>query len=77
LGGSGKWLIVGAGFDSLSFSPLQLIGGRKTIHGWALGTAKDSEVTLQVSSLSGVRPTTRPRGGEKDFPEANFDVMID
>ena len=49
-------LIVGAGFDSLSVSPLQLIGGRKTIHGWASGTAKDSEDTLQFSSLSGVRP---------------------
>jgi D-arabinose 1-dehydrogenase-like Zn-dependent alcohol dehydrogenase len=52
LGGNGKLLIVGAGFDSLSVTPLQLIGGRKTIRGWASGTAKDSEDTLQFSSLS-------------------------
>jgi D-arabinose 1-dehydrogenase-like Zn-dependent alcohol dehydrogenase len=55
-GGNGKLLIVGAGFDSLSVSPLPLIGGRKTIHGWASGTAEDSEDTLQFSSPSGVRP---------------------
>jgi hypothetical protein len=48
LGGNGKLLIAVAGFDSLSVSPLPLIGGRKTIHGWASGTAKDSEDTLPV-----------------------------
>jgi len=56
LAGSGTLLVVGAGFDSLTVTPLQLIGGRKAIHGWPSGTAKDSEDTLQFSSLSGVRP---------------------
>ena len=53
---AGKLLIVGAGFEPLTVTPLQLIGGRKTIQGWPSGTAKDSEDTLRFSSLSGVRP---------------------
>jgi D-arabinose 1-dehydrogenase-like Zn-dependent alcohol dehydrogenase len=56
LGGNGTLLVVGAGFESLTVTPLQLIGGRKAIHGWASGTAKDSEDTMRFSSLSGVRP---------------------
>ena len=30
--------------------------GRKSIQGWASGTAKDSEDTMQFSALTGVRP---------------------
>ena len=56
LAGNGTLMVVGAGFESLTVTPLQLIGGRKSIHGWASGTARDSEDTLQFSSLSGVRP---------------------
>jgi D-arabinose 1-dehydrogenase-like Zn-dependent alcohol dehydrogenase len=56
LAADGKMLVVGAGFESLTVTPLQLIGGRKAIQGWPSGTAKDSEETLQFSSLSGVRP---------------------
>ena len=54
LAGNGNLVIVG--LDSLTVTPLQLIGGRKSIQGWASGTAKDSEDTLRFSSLSGVRP---------------------
>ena len=46
---------IGAGFESLTVTPLQLILGRKAIQGWPSGTAKDSEDTLKFSSLSGVR----------------------
>ncbi len=56
LAGNGNLLVVGAGFESLTVTPLQLIGGRKSIHGWASGTPKDSEDTLRFSSLTGVRP---------------------
>jgi D-arabinose 1-dehydrogenase-like Zn-dependent alcohol dehydrogenase len=56
LGANGQLVIVGAGFESLTVTPLQLIGGRKSIQGWASGTAKDSQDTLDFSSLSGVRP---------------------
>jgi len=35
--------------------PLALIGARRTIKGWASGTAADSEDTLAFSVLSDVR----------------------
>jgi D-arabinose 1-dehydrogenase-like Zn-dependent alcohol dehydrogenase len=53
---NGTLLVVGAGMESLTVTPLQLIQGKKTIEGWASGTARDSEDTLNFSSLSGVRP---------------------
>lgn len=56
LGPNGTLMIVGAGFESLTVTPLQLIGGRKSIRGWASGTARDSQDTLEFSSLTGVRP---------------------
>jgi D-arabinose 1-dehydrogenase-like Zn-dependent alcohol dehydrogenase len=74
LAGGGKLLVVGAGFESLTVTPLQLIGGRKAIQGWPSGTAKDSEETLQFSSLSGVRPMIERYPLEK-VAEA-YDQMI-
>ncbi|HYM79158.1 MAG TPA: alcohol dehydrogenase [Candidatus Dormibacteraeota bacterium] len=56
LGPRGTLMIVGAGFESLTVTPLQLIGGSKSIRGWASGTAKDSQDTLEFSAFSGVRP---------------------
>jgi D-arabinose 1-dehydrogenase-like Zn-dependent alcohol dehydrogenase len=56
LAGDGTLLIVGAGMESLTVTPLQLIGKRRMVKGWPSGTAKDSEDTLRFSSLSGVRP---------------------
>ncbi|HEX4487505.1 MAG TPA: alcohol dehydrogenase [Terriglobales bacterium] len=53
---NGELLVVGADTAPLSVSPLQLILGRKSVQGWASGTAKDSEDTLMFSALSGVRP---------------------
>jgi D-arabinose 1-dehydrogenase-like Zn-dependent alcohol dehydrogenase len=67
-------MVAGAGFESLTVTPLQLIGGRKAIHGWAAGTAKDSEDTLRFSSLSGVRPMIETYPLEK-ASEA-YDQMI-
>lgn len=56
LGPNGKMLVVGAGPDALTVTPVQLIVGNKAIKGWASGTARDSEDTLKFSSLTGVRP---------------------
>ena len=53
---NGKLLVVGAGIDSLTVTPIQLIRGRSTLQGWASGTAKDFEETMQFSALLGVRP---------------------
>ncbi len=48
--------MIGASFEPLTISPLQLIGGRRSIQGWPSGTAKDSEDTLAFSAQTGVRP---------------------
>jgi len=56
LGPNGKLLVVGASFEPITVTPAQLIFGRKTIQGWSSGTAKDSEDTLNFSSLAHVRP---------------------
>jgi D-arabinose 1-dehydrogenase-like Zn-dependent alcohol dehydrogenase len=52
----GTLMIIGAGSESLTVTPLQLIPGLKSIRGWASGTARDSQDTLEFSALSGVRP---------------------
>jgi D-arabinose 1-dehydrogenase-like Zn-dependent alcohol dehydrogenase len=56
LGPNGTLVIVGADQQSLTVTPIQLIFGNKTVRGWASGTARDSQDTLEFSSLSGVRP---------------------
>ncbi len=56
LGPNGTLMIIGAGFESLTVTPIQLISGSKTIRGWASGTGRDSQDTLEFSALSGVRP---------------------
>ena len=56
LGPNGKLMVVGATFDPIEVSPVQLIVGVKSIQGWAAGTPADSEDTLRFAELSGVRP---------------------
>jgi len=56
LGANGKLVVIGASPEPLSISPNQILGQRLAIQGWASGTAKDSEDTLQFSVLTGVRP---------------------
>jgi D-arabinose 1-dehydrogenase-like Zn-dependent alcohol dehydrogenase len=56
LGPNGKLVVIGAAFDPMEVSPLQLISGSRTIQGWAAGTPADSEDTLRFAELSGVRP---------------------
>ena len=53
---NGKFVVVGASMDPITVTPIQLIQGRKALQGWAAGTAKDFEDTMQFSALSGVRP---------------------
>jgi D-arabinose 1-dehydrogenase-like Zn-dependent alcohol dehydrogenase len=56
LGPNGELMVVGAAFDPIEVTPLQLITGSRTIQGWASGTPADSEDTLNFAQLSGVRP---------------------
>lgn len=56
LGPNGEMMVIGATFEPIEVSPVQLITGSKTIQGWAAGTPTDSEDTLQFAELTGVRP---------------------
>jgi D-arabinose 1-dehydrogenase-like Zn-dependent alcohol dehydrogenase len=53
---NGKLIVVGATFDPIEVTPVQLIFGSRAIQGWASGTPTDSEDTLRFSELTGVRP---------------------
>jgi D-arabinose 1-dehydrogenase-like Zn-dependent alcohol dehydrogenase len=56
LGPNGELVVVGATFDPMEVTPVQLISGSRTIQGWAAGTPADSEDTLRFAELTGVRP---------------------
>ncbi len=56
LGPNGELMVIGAAFDPIEVTPVQLIIGSRTIQGWAAGTPADSEDTLRFAELSGVRP---------------------
>src|SRR5213595_4272973 len=53
LGDNGTLLVVGAEFDPIEVTPIQLISGVRTIQGWASGTPTDSEDTLNFATLTG------------------------
>jgi len=55
LGVNGKMIVVGAEAAPIEVTPLQLIGARRELRGWASGTATDSEDTLRFAELTGVR----------------------
>jgi D-arabinose 1-dehydrogenase-like Zn-dependent alcohol dehydrogenase len=55
LGPNGKFIVVGVAFDPIEVTPVQLISGTKSIHGWVTGTPAEAEDTLRFSELSGVR----------------------
>jgi len=56
LGPNGKLMVVGAAFEPIEVTPIQLIMGVRSIQGWAAGTPTDSEDTLRFAELTGVRP---------------------
>jgi D-arabinose 1-dehydrogenase-like Zn-dependent alcohol dehydrogenase len=56
LGPNGMLMVIGAAFDPIEVTPVQLITGSRTIQGWAAGTPADSEDTLRFAELTGVRP---------------------
>ena len=56
LGPNGKLMVIGAAFDPIEVTPIQLISGSRTIQGYASGTPIDSEDTLRFAELTGVRP---------------------
>jgi D-arabinose 1-dehydrogenase-like Zn-dependent alcohol dehydrogenase len=55
---NGKLIVIGAAFDAIEVTPVQLINGGRSIQGWVSGTPADSEDTLHVAELTGVRART-------------------
>jgi D-arabinose 1-dehydrogenase-like Zn-dependent alcohol dehydrogenase len=53
---NGRLMVVGAAFDAIEVTPVQLITGVRSIQGYASGTPADSEDTLRFAELTGVRP---------------------
>jgi D-arabinose 1-dehydrogenase-like Zn-dependent alcohol dehydrogenase len=56
LGPNGRLIVVGATFDPIEVTPIQLISGSRALQGWSTGTPADSEDTLRFAELTGVRP---------------------
>jgi D-arabinose 1-dehydrogenase-like Zn-dependent alcohol dehydrogenase len=52
----GRLIVIGVDAKPIEVSPLQLIGGSRSLVGHAAGTSIDEEDTLAFSTLSGVRP---------------------
>lgn len=55
LGIGGKLLILGAGHDPITTSPLQLIGARRNIQGWPAGPALDSQEAMEFAHSQGIK----------------------
>jgi len=53
---SGKLLVPAAPAEPLTINVFSLITRRSSVAGWYSGTARDSQDTLEFSSLSGVHP---------------------
>jgi len=56
LGANGTMMVVGATFDPIEVSPIQLIINRRNLQGWVAGIPSDSEDTLRFAEMTGVRP---------------------
>jgi D-arabinose 1-dehydrogenase-like Zn-dependent alcohol dehydrogenase len=52
----GKLVVLGAPFEPMEVSVVQLLMARRGIQGWPSGTAMDSQDTLAFSASTGVRP---------------------
>jgi D-arabinose 1-dehydrogenase-like Zn-dependent alcohol dehydrogenase len=56
LGINGRMMVVGAAFDPIEVTPIQLIINRRSLQGWPSGIPTDSEDTLRFAEITGVRP---------------------
>src|SRR6202162_579287 len=65
LGPNGKLMVIGAAFDPIEVTPVQLITGSRSIQGWASGTTADEDDTLRFAEVIGVRPMIEPYPLEK------------
>ena len=56
LGPNGKMIVLGAAFEPIDVTPMQLLSGSRALQGWVTGTPADAEDTLRFSQLAGIRP---------------------
>jgi D-arabinose 1-dehydrogenase-like Zn-dependent alcohol dehydrogenase len=56
LGHRGQLIVVGVDAEPIQVAPMQLVGGSRQVLGHASGTSKDSEDTLDFSSLMKIAP---------------------
>jgi D-arabinose 1-dehydrogenase-like Zn-dependent alcohol dehydrogenase len=56
LGPNGKMIVLGAAFEPIEVTPMQLLSGNRALQGWTTGTPADAEDTLRFSLLTGIRP---------------------
>lgn len=56
LGANGTLLVVGASGEPIEVAPNQLLLRKLRIQGWAAGIPSDSEDTMKLAELTGVRP---------------------
>jgi D-arabinose 1-dehydrogenase-like Zn-dependent alcohol dehydrogenase len=70
----GELLVLAVPNDPLSVVPAAIVIPRRNVQGWPSGTAKDSEDTLQFSSMAGVRAMIEQFPLEK--AAAAYDRMI-
>src|SRR5260370_11963276 len=56
LGDNGKLMVIGASTEPIEGSPIQLIGGMRSVRGLASGVAGGSGDTLVFSPVTGGRP---------------------
>jgi D-arabinose 1-dehydrogenase-like Zn-dependent alcohol dehydrogenase len=62
----GRLIVVGVDPEPIQVTPLQLIGGSRSVVGHAAGASIDSEDTLVFSALTGVRPMIETQDGAGD-----------
>jgi len=55
LGANGTLVVIGASADPIEVVPGQLISGKKRIQGWWSGLPSDSEDTLKLAEMTGIR----------------------
>jgi D-arabinose 1-dehydrogenase-like Zn-dependent alcohol dehydrogenase len=75
-------IIVATDQQPLGISPMLLIGGRRSVAGWASGTAKDSEDAMAFAALKKIRvmvqtlPLDRAEDAYQSMSKARFRTVL-
>lgn len=75
LGNNGELITVGVPGEPVSVDVQQLVMGKRSVTGWASGTAKDSQDTLEFSDLREITPMIEEFG--LDEADEAYRAMLD